>query len=196
MARDRSRAGRRALTTPRSRSAVFLDRDGTINVEKNYLSLIKDWEWIEGSIEAIKALNAAGFLTIVVSNQAGIARGKYNISDVELLHSRVAAELAQYGGVIDDFYFCPHHPEFGADRNCSCRKPKPGMLVRASEKWNIDFDTSWMIGDKFIDVEAGRSAGVSTVLVRTGYGARDAEFVDDKQRVANNLFEAVTSYII
>ena len=184
------------MITSRGRSAVFLDRDGTINVERNYLSLIDDWEWIDGSIEAIKALNTAGFLIIVVSNQAGIARGKYNVADVESLHSLVAVELARHGGVIDDFYFCSHHPEFGVERDCVCRKPKPGMLTMASEKWGIDCQTSWMIGDKLIDIQAGLAVGVKTVLVQTGYGAREVELVDNEQRVAKNLFEAVSRFIL
>jgi D-glycero-D-manno-heptose 1,7-bisphosphate phosphatase len=148
---------------------VFLDRDGTINAEVNYLYRIADLELIPGAIAAIGRLNRAGMPVIVVTNQAGIARGRYTIADMEALHGHLQALLAEQGAHIDDFFFCPHHPDFtGA---CACRKPAPGMLLTAAERYGIDLRRSWLVGDSAGDIEAGRAAGCRTVLVRTGYGA-------------------------
>jgi D-glycero-D-manno-heptose 1,7-bisphosphate phosphatase len=151
------------------RRAVFLDRDGTINVEKNYLFRIGDWEWTQGAVAAIHRINRLGWLAIVVTNQAGIARGLYNQSDVARLHQQVDALLAEAGARIDGYYLCPHHPEFG--EVCDCRKPLPGMLLRAAREFGIDLRGSFLIGDKASDVLAGRAAGVTPILVATGYGA-------------------------
>ncbi|MHB8255893.1 MAG: D-glycero-beta-D-manno-heptose 1,7-bisphosphate 7-phosphatase [Acidiferrobacterales bacterium] len=154
-----------------SRRAVFLDRDGTINVEKSYLYRLEDWEWIPGAIDAIRNLNRAGYLVIVVTNQAGIARGMYGEEDVRRLHEQIDAELAPLGARIDAYYYCPHHPDFGARIACSCRKPSPGMILQASRDWDIDLSHSYIVGDKLADVEAGLAAGVTPILVATGYGA-------------------------
>ena len=178
------------------RPAVFLDRDGTLNIEKDYLYRFDEWEWIDGSVEAIKMLNKNGFLTIVVSNQAGIARDKYKAEDVELLHSLVEIDLQKKGALIDDFYYCPYHPDFNTSQECWSRKPNPGMLSAAIEKWGIDLDRSWMIGDKLIDVQAGMNVGVDTVLVLTGYGSRDVKYAEDKQNIATNLLNAVTEFVL
>lgn len=156
-----------------ARPAVFIDRDGTLNVEKKYLHRFEDWEWIPGAIEAVRKFNTAGFLVIVVSNQAGVARGLYSESDVVSLHARVDEELDKAGARIDAYYFCPHHPEYAEGNECACRKPLPGMLVQAREELNIDFARSWMIGDKLIDIQAGQAAGIRSILVATGYGASE-----------------------
>ncbi|BCA80099.1 D-glycero-beta-D-manno-heptose 1,7-bisphosphate 7-phosphatase [Desulfuromonas sp. AOP6] len=153
--------------------AVFLDRDGTINVEKDYLHRLEDFEFIPGAIEAIQRLKEAGFLLVVVTNQSGIARGYFTEDDVNRLHAHMQHELTQHGTGIDAFYLCPHHPDFGTktgEGDCDCRKGKPGMLLQAAKDWNIDLSASIMIGDKRADLEAGRAAGCYTVLVRTGYG--------------------------
>ena len=154
-----------------ARRAVFLDRDGTINVEKSYLYRLEDWEWIPGAIDAIRNLNHAGYLVIVVTNQAGIARGMYGEEDVRRLHEQTDAVLAPLGARIDAYYYCPHHPDFGARIACSCRKPSPGMILQASRDWDIDLSHSYIVGDKLADVEAGLAAGVTPILVATGYGA-------------------------
>ena len=148
--------------------AVFLDRDGTLNVDKGYVYRIEDWEWIPGAIDAIVALKKAGFLVIVVTNQAGIARNYYTEADVANLHAWVNGELEKYGVAIDGFYYCPHHPEHGGA--CGCRKPMPGMLYAAKQDFDIDFSRSWLVGDKAGDVQAGLAAGVKSILVLTGYG--------------------------
>lgn len=153
--------------------AVFLDRDGTINVEKNYLYKIADWQWETKAKEAIKSLNEAGYLVIVISNQAGIARGMYSADDVNKLHDFANAELAKTGAKIDAFYFCPHHPEITGD--CECRKPSPNMILQAAQDFNIDLTKSWMVGDKIIDAQAAIGAGLRPVLVRTGHGQKEAE---------------------
>ncbi len=183
-----------AIHTPRSEyptPAVFLDRDGTINVEKNYLYRIEDWEWIPGAELAITQLNAAGFLVVVVSNQAGIARGLYSEQDVHLLHKHVSVELMNKGGRIDAYFFCPHHPEYGVIRACECRKPSPSMLLEAKRVLNIDLSKSWMLGDKAIDIEAGLLAGVSTILVRTGYGEAESKKASGVNFVAESLCDAI-----
>lgn len=168
--------------------AVFLDRDGTTNIEKNHLFRIEDWEWINGAPEAIRRLNQASFKVVVVSNQAGIARGLYGHKDVEKLHAFILDELKKMGAWIDAFYYCPHHPDFGDEGACSCRKPAPGLILRAAADLNIDLRYSWMIGDKLIDARAGLAAGTKPVLVRTGYG----EYVDSSLAViADDLGRAV-----
>jgi D-glycero-D-manno-heptose 1,7-bisphosphate phosphatase len=151
------------------RPAIFLDRDGTINVEVNYLHRVADFVMIPGAAEAIACLNRAGWPVIVVTNQAGIARGLYDEVALELLHAHLQQELAQHGAHIDAFFFCPHHPAFTGP--CACRKPAPGMLLRAAKEHAIDLARSWLIGDSAGDMGAGRAAGCHTILVRTGYGA-------------------------
>ncbi len=165
------------MQTASKRSAVFLDRDGTINVEKNYLHKIEDFEFIPGAQQAIKQLKDAGFLVIVVSNQAGIARGYFDEQAVNVLHDHIQSELATIGTSIDAFYFCPHHPEEGLGRYkvaCECRKGEPGMLLEAAKDHNIDLKKSFMIGDKLADIEAGARAGCKSILVMTGYGKMTA----------------------
>ena len=160
-----------------TRRAVFLDRDGTINVEKNYLYKIEDYEFIPGAPEAIKKLKEAGFLVVVVSNQAGIARGYFDERAVEQLHRHIQSELAAYGTSIDAFYFCPHHPDEGLGEYkvaCDCRKGNPGMLLQAAREHNVDLHRSFMVGDKLADIEAGKRAGCEALLVLTGYGEKTA----------------------
>jgi D-glycero-D-manno-heptose 1,7-bisphosphate phosphatase len=159
------------------RRAVFLDRDGTINVEKNYLHKATDFEFIPGAQEAIKKLKDAGFLVVVVSNQSGIARGYFDETAVESLHQHIQEELANYGTSIDAFYFCPHHPVKGLGPykvQCECRKGSPGMLLLAARDYDVDLSRSIMVGDKLADIEAGKRAGCKSLLVLTGYGETTA----------------------
>lgn len=153
----------------RSRRAVFLDRDGTLNVEVNYLHRVEDFVLIPGAAHAIRALNAADYLAIVVTNQAGIARGYYDAAAMHALHAHLAALLHAENAHLDAIYFCPHHPDFGAA--CDCRKPQPGMLLQAAAEHAIDLRQSWFVGDTLTDLQAGVAAGCRTILVRTGYGA-------------------------
>lgn len=152
---------------------VFLDRDGTINVEKNYLHKIEEFAFIPGAPQAIKRLKDAGFLVIVVSNQSGVGRGYFDEQAVETLHKHIQEELLAYGTSIDAFYFCPHHPDEGVGDYkiaCDCRKEAPGMLLRAAVEHDIDLQQSFMVGDKLADIEAGQRAGCQSILVLTGYG--------------------------
>jgi D-glycero-D-manno-heptose 1,7-bisphosphate phosphatase len=176
------------------RRAVFLDRDGTINVEKDYLHRVEDFEFIPGVPEAIARLNGAGFLVIVVTNQSGVARGFYDLEAVHALHAHIAESLAPVGAVIDAWYVCPHHPENGVDEyrcDCLCRKPLPGMLLEAAEHYDIDLASSFMVGDKLADVDAALAAGSTPLLVRTGYGADAEKNLPAKVAVVDDLPAAV-----
>ncbi|MFO7577560.1 MAG: D-glycero-beta-D-manno-heptose 1,7-bisphosphate 7-phosphatase [Pelovirga sp.] len=153
--------------------AVFLDRDGTINVEKDYLYRPEDLSFIPGAPEAIAKLNRAGYLVVVVTNQSGVARGFFTMEDVMTLHKHMQQMLLEYGARVDAFYVCPHHPDAGTGQyagSCRCRKGQPGMLLNAATELKIDLERSYMIGDKISDIEAGKAAGCHCLLVRTGYG--------------------------
>jgi D-glycero-D-manno-heptose 1,7-bisphosphate phosphatase len=175
--------------------AVFLDRDGTLNVEKEYLHRPADFEFIPGAPEAIRRLNRAGYKVLVVTNQSGVARGYFELEEVEQLHRYVAARLAEYGARIDGFYVCPHHPTAGRGalrQSCSCRKGEPGLLLQAAAEHGIDLARSFMIGDKDADIEAGERAGCTPLLVLTGYGKATAEAVPaDRARHFPDLGAAV-----
>lgn len=175
--------------------AVFLDRDGTINVEKEYLHRYEDWEWVPGSIEAITNLNRNGFLVVVITNQAGIARGYYNEKDLQNLHERVSLDIQAHGGKIDAYYHCPHHPEFGED--CDCRKPKPGMILRARDELNIDMARSYLVGDKAIDIYAAQAANIKPILVQTGYGSKEQSlFQPNEISIRRDLLDAVENVVL
>ncbi len=152
--------------------AVFIDRDGTINKEVGFLNSIDDFELLEGADEAIKLLNENGYLAIVVTNQPVIARGELTVEELSLIHNKMETLLAQNGAFLDAIYYCPHHPDKGfagevqaLKVQCSCRKPKPGMLLQAAEDYNISLQDSWMIGDSDRDVKAGINAGCMTALI-------------------------------
>lgn len=179
-----------ACGNAKGKPAIFLDRDGTINIEKNYLYKIEEWGWISGSIEAIKIFNRLGFLVVVVTNQAGIARGLYKKQDVERLHTWVQGELAKAGARVDAFYICPHHPEYGEIRNCACRKPLPGLFRQAMNDFGIDPSRSYLIGDKQSDIKAADAAGVNPILVLTGYGEQEDMFVSENVPRASDVLEA------
>jgi D-glycero-D-manno-heptose 1,7-bisphosphate phosphatase len=172
--------------------AVFLDRDGTINAEQGYLYRVEDCRFLPGVKEAVKRLNGAGFLVVVVTNQSGIARGYYSEADLEKLHQYMENEFAASGARIDGWYYCPHHPDFPADSEvCDCRKPLPGMLLAAAEELGIDLSSSWMVGDKSADVEAGIAAGCRPILVRTGYGAAETALIPEGVPAVDDLLTAV-----
>lgn len=173
--------------------AVFLDRDGTINIEKDYLYQVKDFEFVPGAEEAIRLLNQSGFMVIVVTNQSGVARGYYTEEDVENLHRHIDQVLANYSAHVDAWFYCPHHTSGRGSYSlpCSCRKPFPGMLREAAKRYDIDLDNSFMIGDKLADVEAGLAAGCHTILVRTGYGAKEEQQLTGNTIVYDDLLSAV-----
>ncbi len=173
--------------------AVFIDRDGTINREKKYLYLVDEFEFIPGAPEAIRLLNEAGFLVVVVTNQSGVARGYYTEEDVHLLHRHIASQLEMSGARVDCWQICPHHPSGRGSYAlpCRCRKPLPGMLLEAARRFDVDLASSIMIGDKLVDMEAGRLAGCRTILVRTGYGADEEADLTAGSEVCDDLLEAV-----
>ncbi len=153
--------------------AVFLDRDGTINEEVGYLDSLDKLKIIPSAYEAIRLINLSGMKALVISNQAGVAKGFFTEEFVNLTHERLQADLLRMGASIDKFYYCPHHPTEGVGiylRECRCRKPSPGMLLRAAQELNIDLTRSYLIGDRFRDMEAGKKVGVRGVLVKTGFG--------------------------
>ncbi len=143
--------------------AIFLDRDGTINIDGKYIVKKEQFFWLPDAIEAIQYINEHGALAIVVTNQSGVARGYFTETDVVKLHDYINKELNKYGAHIDGFYFCPHHPEATVQeyrKDCDCRKPKPGLLLQAAKDHDIDLQHSVMIGDMERDVLCGRNAGV------------------------------------
>ena len=173
------------------KSAVFLDRDGTINEEVEYLSDPDDLCLIPGTAEAIRLLNCAGIPAIVVTNQAGVGRCYFSEDRVEAIHEELARQLSAHGAHLDAIYYCPHHPDGG----CACRKPEPGMLEQAAREHALDLPRSFMVGDKVSDLSAGRRAGCQTVLVLTGYGEESREAfrgVDfEPDHIGPNLLDAV-----
>jgi D-glycero-D-manno-heptose 1,7-bisphosphate phosphatase len=159
---------------PTDAAAVFLDRDGTIIDEVNYLSRVEQVRLLPGAAGAIRRWNAAGVRVVVVTNQAGVARGMFPEVRVGEVHAHLSAVLAAAGARVDAYYYCPHHATAGVGEYrvaCDCRKPRPGMLLAAARDLGLDLSRSWMVGDKPCDLEAGAAAGCRTVLVRTGYGA-------------------------
>lgn len=172
--------------------AVFLDRDGTLNEEVGYLSRPEDLRLLPGAAAAVAALNARGIPVIVVTNQSGIGRGYYGWKEFAAVMSRMGTLLALENAHLDAVYAAPHHAEGQGDyaeADHPDRKPNPGMLIRAAEEHGLDLTRSWMVGDKALDVEAGRRAGCRTCLVRTGYGAGEEECGADLE--ADDLKAAV-----
>lgn len=155
---------------------VFLDRDGTMNTEVHYLHRPEELALIPGTAEAVKLFNDAGYTVVVVTNQAGVARGYFAEEEVKALNNYMNEVLGRHGAHVDAFYYCPHHPEYGVGvykKACGCRKPGTGMLEEAQRDLGggIDKEHSWMIGDKLIDTMAGHNFGIRSILVGTGYGA-------------------------
>jgi len=166
--------------------AVFLDRDGVIIVDKNYQYKTEDLEFIPGSPNAIKQLNDAAYKVILISNQSGVARGYFTEDDLKKFNKHLAEELEKRGAKLDAVYYCPHHKEGKIEefaKECGCRKPKPGMLLKASQEHEIDLSSSWMVGNEPKDIEAGKAAGCKTIS--TGSEKGEADFI------AKDLNEAV-----
>lgn len=171
------------------RPAIFLDRDGTLIEEVNFLSRVEDLRLFPFTAEAIKLLKDNGYLVIVVTNQSGIGRDLFTEDDMHAIHAQIQTELHN---AIDAFYFCPHLP----DEGCKCRKPELGMIESALADFDIDMDRSWVVGDKKIDVETGQAANLQRVLVLTGYGRHSQVLVEDIHTMIAENLEAASRLII
>ena len=183
-------------------TAIFLDRDGTINEEVGYLDSLDKLLIFPSAFEAIRLINQSNRKAIVVTNQAGVARGLFGEGLVETVHAALRESLRRRGAFIDSFYYCPHHPTEGLPlyrQSCDCRKPAPGLFLRAAREWNLDLSESWMIGDRYNDMEAAHRAGARGILVKTGYGMEalsgkgpDTETPAGKpDLIADDILEAV-----
>ena len=164
---------------------VFIDRDGTLIEEVNFLHRVEDLQYFSFTDEAVRTLKNNGFKVVVVTNQSGIGRGIYTVEEMNSVHAQIQNDLTEK---LDAIYFCPHLP----DENCACRKPNLGMIEAATNDLPIDLANSWMIGDKNLDVELGLNAGIKPILVLTGYGKKHlSELKRPPFAVAQNLLEAV-----
>ena len=177
---------------------MFLDRDGTICEEVGYMDSIAQMKLIPRSGEAVSLLNRRGFKVVVITNQAGVARGFFPESRLEELHAELRRQLREEGAYVDAIYYCPHHPTEGTApylQECNCRKPATGLLHRAAADLKVDLPSSYMIGDHFSDVECGQRVGAKTVLLLTGHGqetlAKKETWPNPPSHIAGNLYEAV-----
>jgi D-glycero-D-manno-heptose 1,7-bisphosphate phosphatase len=174
----------------------MLDRDGTLIEEVGYLDRLDRIQFFPYSIDAVRMLNRAGYAVIIVTNQAGVARGYFDEPFVAETHRAIAGKLTAGGADVDAFYYCPHHPDADIEAyrvSCDCRKPQPGMIRTAAAEHQLDLSRSFMVGDRAQDVEAGIAAGTRGVLVRTGYGYRHEDEARQRgARVADNLMQAVS----
>jgi len=181
------------------RRAVFIDRDGTISEEVGYVNHPSRYRVFPYAAEAIRRLNEAGWLAILVTNQAGVARGYFTEDVIGAVHTLLTRELERGGARLDAIYYCPHHPSVGEPPyrfDCDCRKPRPGLIRRAADDLDIDLAGSWMVGDRYSDTELALNAGTRAALVLSGYGRGEWEYQRAAWRhqpdlVAENLLEAV-----
>jgi histidinol-phosphate phosphatase family protein len=168
--------------------AVFLDRDGTINEDTGYIGSPERLRLIDGTVDAVKKINEAGMMVVIISNQSGVGRGYFTTEAVETVNNRLRNILGKGGAKIDAFYYCPHHP----DEGCRCRKPRTGLVLRASKELGIDLSSSYVIGDKVSDIEMAYKSGAKAVLVLTGYGTEHKGLLKrSPDFIAKKLSEAV-----
>lgn len=183
------------------KKAVFLDRDGTLNVDVGYLHRLEDLELFPWTGDALRLLKRAGYTLVVVTNQSGIAHGLIAPGFVETCHAEMRRRLQPAGADLDGLYFCHHHPRGSVDGlaiECRCRKPLPGMVEDAVRDLGVDPAQSWVVGDKWLDVNLGHAVGARSILVRTGWGAEQEQRRPDGQRVdaiCDNLIHAVSVII-
>ena len=174
------------------KKAIFLDRDGTIIEEVNFLSTVEETKLFPFTIDALRLLKEAGFLFFITTNQSGIARGYFGAAAVNAIHEKIQSELKNVGLRIESFHYCPHFP----DQGCACRKPNIGMIEQALENFDIDLDESWMVGDKKLDIGMGFNAGIKTALVTTGYGEKHKESLErNPDIIAENLLEVAKQIV-
>jgi D-glycero-D-manno-heptose 1,7-bisphosphate phosphatase len=183
--------------------AVFIDRDGTISEEVGYINHPSRFRVFSYSAAAIKLLNDAGWLAVLVTNQAGVARGYFIEDMIQTVHNQLQLDLQKDGAKLDAIYYCAHHPSVGEPPyrfDCDCRKPKAGLIVRAAKDLDIDLGQSWMIGDRYSDIELARTARVHSAFVLSGYGRGEwehqrADWKHEPELVSENLLEAVQTIV-
>ena len=179
--------------------AVFIDRDGTINEQLGYINHLSRFLILPGVSEAVRLLNKNNWWAIIVSNQGGVARGYYPLELVDEIHAFLKSSLKEKGAIIDGIFFCPHHPagvvpEYTSE--CGCRKPETGLIDKAREAFDIDMSNSYVVGDRHVDIELASRLNLKGVLVKTGYGLGEMEFIIPEKRVkphhvAEDLLDAV-----
>jgi len=179
-------------------TAVFLDRDGTINEEMGYINHIDRFVLIPGAVAAIRNINESGLKAVVVTNQSGVARGYFPKELIDQVHQKMSDLLEEGEASLDGIYTCTHAPPSKDESGgCGCRKPKIGLMKQAAQELNLDLEKSYVVGDRFKDVEMARNAGAKAILVLTGYGKGELEFLGPSSRmqadfIAKDLAEAVT----
>jgi len=179
--------------------AVFIDRDGTISEEVGYINHPSRFRLFPYAASAIKHLNENDWLAILVTNQAGVARGYFSEDMIQIVHAGMTTDLETEGAKLNAIYYCAHHPSVGEPPyrfDCDCRKPKPGLISRAAQDLDIDLNKSWMVGDRYSDIELARNAGLKSAFVLSGYGRGEwehqrASWTEKPDLVAENLLEAV-----
>jgi D-glycero-D-manno-heptose 1,7-bisphosphate phosphatase len=182
------------------RAAIFVDRDGTLADEVGYVNDVTRFRLFPWSVEAVRLINRSGYLAVMVTNQAGVARGYFPEPAITEVHDRLGAALADGAARLDGVYYCPHHPDAGAApyrQDCDCRKPRPGLLTRAASDLGIDLARSWVVGDRHGDLEVAWAVGARGAMVRTGYGRGELRhhagaWPRQPDLVAEHLLEAVS----
>lgn len=183
------------------RRAAFIDRDGTLSEEVGYINHPSRFRLFPYAADAVKLLNAHEWLAVIITNQAGVARGYFDEAMIQTIHDNLKLELQSAGAQIDGIYYCAHHPSVGKPpyrQDCDCRKPKPGLIKLAATDLDIDVEQSWMIGDRYSDIQLARNAGVRAALVLSGYGRGEWEnqrstWQHQPDLIAENLWEAIVS---
>lgn len=181
------------------RPAVFMDRDGTLSHEVGYVNHVSRFELFPFTVEAVRAINRAGYLAVVVTNQAGVARGYFPESLIHEVHDSLRRSMAEGGARLDGVYVCPHHPSVGEPpyrQDCGCRKPKPGLVERAARELGVDLARSWVVGDREADLRLAWNVGARAALVKTGYGLGELQYMAPRwprqpELVAEHLLDAV-----
>jgi D-glycero-D-manno-heptose 1,7-bisphosphate phosphatase len=177
------------MTSASGRPAVFLDRDGTINEQMGYINHLSRFVLLPGAAAGIRRLNGLGIPVLVVTNQSGLARGYFPPELLTAVHAKMVTELASAGARVDGIYVCPHHPEAKREEyrvNCDCRKPKTGLFTRAAAEHGIDLAASFVVGDRWSDLKAAAACGATSILVLTGYGRGDLEYIGPTQAIQPN----------
>jgi D-glycero-D-manno-heptose 1,7-bisphosphate phosphatase len=181
--------------------AVFLDRDGTLIEEVGYLDRVERIVLFPWTIDALRLLRRSGYAVVVITNQAGVARGYFDEAHVQAVHRHLGDRFAAAGAAVDAFFYCPHHPEATRPEyraRCECRKPQPGLIRAAAREHGLDLARSFLVGDRWLDVQAAQNAGMPGLLVRTGYGAHESRHPEDgvtPAAVCDHLF-AAASWIV